>query len=327
MPASTPCRFICTLLGALLGLSLATVAAAQAYPTKPIKVINPWPPGGPADVAARPIMQKLEKALGQPVVIESRAGANGMIGTAAVAKAPADGYTLLFSHVGPTAISPAMQREMPYDPVKDFEPITLVSTSTIVLVVQPELPIKSVSELIAHARSNPGKLSYASVGQGSTTHLAGEMLRMMTNVDILHVPYKGAAPVVTDLLGGRVSMAFIGASAVIPHVQAGKLRAIAVTTLKRSALVPELPTVNETLPGFEVNSWYGLMAPAGTPREIVNRLYSEVAKALKSPDIAEHLQKNGLDADGMPPEQYAAKIRSDIDLWARVVKAAGIPPQ
>jgi tripartite-type tricarboxylate transporter receptor subunit TctC len=312
------------LLGALATLALSTAAFAQAWPTKPIHVVNPWPPGGPADIVARPIMEKLSEALGQPVVLDNKAGANGTIGCNAVAKAAPDGYTLLFSHVGPIAISPAMQPDMAYDPQKDLEAITQFVSGPTVLVVRPDVPVTSVPELIEYAKKNPGKLTYGSVGQGSTTHLAGEMLHMMAGVDIVHVPYKGAAPVVTDLLGGQIDMSFINISGALPYIQSGKLRGIAVSTLKRSSVLPDLPTVNETLPGFEVNSWYGFMAPAGTPKPIVDRLYAETAKILKMPEIIERLKASGLDPEGTTPEQHKAKIGEDIARWAKLVQATGV---
>ena len=308
---------------ALLTTSVVA-SAADPWPTKPILMINPWAPGGPADIVARPIMQKLGERLGQPIVLENRAGANGVIGAAAVAKAKPDGYTLLFSHVGPIAISPAMQADMPYDSVKDFEPVTQLVSAPLVLIVRPELPIKSMPELIAYAKANPGKLTYGSVGTGSTTHLAGEMLHDMAGIDILHVPYKGAAPVITDMLGGSIQMAFINISGVMPHLATGKVRAIAVSTLKRSTLLPDVPAIAESYPGFEVNSWYGVMAPAGTPKEIVNRLQTEIAVILKNPEIVEGLRKGGLDVEGTTPEQHAAKIRDDLARWAKVVKATTI---
>ena len=313
-------------LGAMAWLALgsfgASVAlAADAWPSRPIVMINPWAPGGPADIVARPIMQKLSERLGQPIVIENRAGANGVIGAAAVAKAKPDGYTLLFSHVGPIAISPAMQADIPYDSVRDFEPVTQVVSAPLVLVVRPDLPIKSLQDLVAYAKSRPGKLTYGSVGTGSTTHLAGEMLHNMAGIDILHVPYKGAAPVIADMLGGTIDMAFINISGVMSYLPSGKLRAIAVSTLKRSSLLPDLPAINETYAGFEVNSWYGVMAPAGTPKEIVNRLQREIALALKTPEVVEMMRVGGLDAEGTTPQQYATKIKEDLARWAAVVKA------
>jgi len=308
---------------ALLAAAAGASASAAEWPTKPIHVVNPWPPGGPADLVARPIMEKLAEALGQAVVLENKPGANGTIGTAFVARAAPDGYTLLFSHVGPIAISPALQ-QLPYDPVKELVAITQFVSGPTVLVVRPDLPVKSVPDLIAYAKANPGKLTYGSVGPGSTTHLAGEMLHLMAGIDIVHVPYKGAAPVVVDLLGGQIDMAFINISGAIPQMQAGKLRGIAVTTLKRSSVLPDLPTVDETLPGFEVNSWYGFMAPAATPRPIVDRLYAECARILKMPDIVERLKAGGLDPEGTTPEQHEAKIKDDIARWAKLVKETGV---
>jgi len=307
-----------------MALLAAAGAHAEEWPSKPIHVVNPWPPGGPADLVARPIMEKLAAALGQPVVLDNKPGANGTIGAAAVAKAAPDGYTQLFSHVGPIAISPALQPQMAYDPVKDLAAITQFVSGPTVLVVRPDLPVKSVPDLIAYAKANPGKVTYGSVGQGSTTHLAGEMLHLMAGIDIVHVPYKGAAPVVTDLLGGQIDIAFINISGAIPQMQAGKLRGLAVTTLKRSSVLPDLPTVDETLPGFEVNSWYGFMAPAGTPRPILDRLYAECARILKMPDIVERLKAGGLDPEGTTPEQHQAKIKDDIARWAKLVKETGV---
>jgi tripartite-type tricarboxylate transporter receptor subunit TctC len=311
-------------LALIATLALSTAALAQAWPAKPIHVVNPWPPGGPADIVARPIMEKLAAALGQPVVLDNKPGANGTIGSAAVAKAAPDGYTLLFSHVGPMAISPAMQPEMAYDPAKDLLQITQFVSGPTVLVVRPEVPVTSIPELIAYAKKNPGKVTYGSVGQGSTTHLAGEMLHLMAGVDIVHVPYKGAAPVVTDLLGGQIDMSFLNISGALPLIQSGKLRGIAVTTLKRSSVLPDLPTVDETLSGFEVNSWYGLEAPAGTPKPVVDRLYNEVSAILKMPDIVERLKASGLDPEGTTPEQHTAKVKADIARWAKLVKETGV---
>jgi tripartite-type tricarboxylate transporter receptor subunit TctC len=320
-------------LGRVLGIAvLALLAApaaapAQQWPTKPIHVLNPWPPGGPADFIARPVFEKLAEVLGQPLVIDSKPGANGTIATAAAAKAAPDGHTLLLSHIGPMAMSPALQANLAYDPLKDFAPITQFTSGPTLLVVRPELPIETVPELIDYARKNPGKLTYASVGQGSTTHLAGEMLRLMAGIDIVHVPYKGGAPVVTDLLGGQVEMAFIGPSVVLPHVQAVKLRAIAVTTLKRASAFPSLPAVAETLPGFEMNTWYGLEAPAGTPAPIVERLQKGIAAILKNPEIAERLRGAALEPEGTTPAEHAAQIRDDVARWRKLVRDAGITPE
>jgi tripartite-type tricarboxylate transporter receptor subunit TctC len=312
------------ILPVALAVACAGAASAQSWPSKPVHVVNPWPPGGPADIVARPIMEKLAEALGQPVVLDNKPGANGTIGSAAVAKAAPDGYTLLFSHVGPMAISPAMQPGMAYDPVKDLVQVTQFVSGPTVLVVRPEVPVKSVPELIDYAKKNPGKVTFGSVGQGSTTHLAGEMLNIMAGISLVHVPYKGAAPVVTDLLGGQIDIAFLNISGALPQMQTGKLRGIAVSTLKRSSVLPDLPTVAETLPGFEVNSWYGLEAPAGTPKAIVDRLYKECAAILKRPEIVERLKGAGLDPEGTTPEQHAAKVKADTERWAKIVKETGV---
>jgi tripartite-type tricarboxylate transporter receptor subunit TctC len=311
-------------LVAIALMAFAAGAAAQPYPNKPIKLINPWSPAGPAELLARLVGAKISEQLGQPVLIESKPGANGTIGATFVAKSAPDGYTILFSHVGPMAISPAVVEKMPYDTLKDFEPITEVAAGALVLLVRNDIPAKTVPELIAYAKANPGKLSCGSVGPASTTHLACEQFNMLGGVSTIHVPYKGSAPVVTDMLGGQISLTFLNVAGVMPQIKAGQLRPLAVTTLKRSAVLPDLPTMNEILPGFEVNSWYGMMAPAGTPKEIVNLLQREVAKALKQPDIVERLSQLGLDGVGSTPEEHAAQIKSDLVRWAKIVKAANL---
>lgn len=310
----------------LLLLGLATPAFAQSYPTKPIKVISPWSPGGPAEALAREVTTKMSAAFGQQIVIESKPGANGEIGTATVAKAAPDGYTILLSHLGPTAISPALKKSLPYDPLKDFAPISQVVSGPTLLCVRNDLPVKSVQELIDYAKANPGKLSYGSVGVGSTTHLAGEMLNGAAGIDTVHVPYKGSTPILVDLMGGRLAFAFIGISGSLAQARAGQIRAIAISTLKRSESAPDIPAVAETLPGFELNSWYGMMAPAGTPRPIIERLNRELVKALRAPDVVEWMKKNGLDPAPTTPEEHAAYIKSEIAKWAKIVKAAGIQP-
>ena len=304
--------------------SIAVSAAAQQYPSKPVKLINPWTPAGPAELLARTVGTKLQEALGQAFVIESRPGANGTIGASFVAKAAPDGYTILFSHVGPMAIHPAVASSMPYDTLKDFEPITQVAAGALVLLVRNDIPAKTVAELVTHAKANPGKLSCGSVGPASTTHFACEMLNMMGGISTIHVPYKGSAPVVTDMLGGQISMSFLNIAGVKPQLDAKQLRPVAVTTLRRSAVLPEVPTMNEIMPGFEVNSWYGMMAPAGTPKAIVQLLQRETAKALQAPDVNERLRAAGLDPVGNTPEEHAAQIKGDLERWARVAKTAKI---
>jgi tripartite-type tricarboxylate transporter receptor subunit TctC len=260
-------------------------------------------------------------------VLENKAGANGVIGANYVARATPDGYTLLFSHVGPITISPAVQKEMPFDSVRDFAPITQIVSAPTVLVVRPDLPIRNLKEFIEYARANPGKLSYGSVGTGSTTHLAGEILATMANVNMLHVPYKGAAPVMTDLLGGQINCTFLNIAALMPLIKSGQVRPIGVSTLKRSALLSELPAIAETYPGFEVNSWYGMMAPAKTPANIVNLLQKEIAKILQVPEIIQTLQAVGLSVEGTTPEQYAEQIKRDLSRWQTAVTKAGIQKQ
>jgi tripartite-type tricarboxylate transporter receptor subunit TctC len=312
------------ILLSLAALIASSAALAQAYPTKPIKVISPWSPGGPAEALARMVTGKMSAGLGQPIVIESKPGANGEIGTAFVASAPPDGYTILLSHLGPTAISPALKRSLPYDPVKGFEPISQVVAGPTLLVVRNDLPIKTVQDLVKHAKANPGKLAYGSVGVGSTTHLAGEMLSMLAGIDLIHVPYKGSTPILADLIGGRLAFAFVGISGSLGQARAGQIRAIAISTLKRSPSAPEIPTVAETLPGFELNSWYGMMAPAGTPKPIVARLNAELVKALGMPDVVAWMKQFGLDPAPTTPEEHAAYIKAEIAKWTKIVKAANI---
>ncbi|MSQ63426.1 MAG: tripartite tricarboxylate transporter substrate binding protein [Betaproteobacteria bacterium] len=299
-------------------------AFAQGYPNKPIRMISPWAPGGPAEALARTVTLKMSEAMGQPFVIESHGGANGTIGGALAAKASPDGYTIFFSHLGPMAIAPSLMKQMPYDTLKDFEPITQVVAGPTLLCVRNDLPVKSVKDLIAHAKANPGKLSYGSVGIGSTTHLAGEILNQLAGIDTLHVPYKGSTPILTDMMGGRIDIAFIGISGSIQQAQAGQIRAIAISTLRRSPNFPEIPAVSETVPGFELNSWYGMAAPKGTPKAIIDRLQREVAAALKKPDVVAWMKQNGLDPVGSTPEEHAAQIRAELVKWAKAVKDAKV---
>jgi tripartite-type tricarboxylate transporter receptor subunit TctC len=307
-------------------LLLSGSALAQTWPAKPVRVIIPWPPGGPAEALSRAVLTKVTEVVGQPFILEARPGANGEIGTALVAKAAPDGYTILMSHLGPTAISPGLRKDLPYDSLKDFEPITQIISGPTLLVVRSGLAIHSVKELIAYAKANPGKLSYASVGIGSTTHLAGEMLNVAAGIDTLHVPYKGSTPAITDMMGQRVDFAFFGISGSIQQAKAGQIRMLAISTLKRSPFFPDLPAVAETVPGFELNSWYGYMAPAGTPKAIVNRMYQEVAAAVKKPDIVEWMKQNGLDPVASTPEEYGAHIRTELVKYAKALKDAKVQP-
>jgi len=311
-------------LSAILAFAVSSAAFAQAWPSKPIRLIIPWPAGGPAEALARTVTAKMTEVLGQPFILEAKPGANGEIGTALVAKAAPDGYTILMSHLGPTAISPSLRKDLPYDPLKDLEPITQIIAGPTLLVVRNGLPVKSVKELIAYAKANPGKLTYASVGVASTTHLAGEMLNVAAGINTLHVPYKGSTPAITDMMGERVDFAFFGISGSMQQARAGQIRMLGISSLKRSPNFPDIPAVAETVPGFELSSWYGMMAPAGTSKAIINRLYQELAAAVKKPDVIEWMTQNGLDPVGSTPEEYAAHIRAELVKYAKAVRDAKV---
>ena len=301
-----------------------STAAADPWPTKPVIIVNPWAAGGPAEGIIRPIAQQLTQRLGQQFLVDTKSGANGTIGANAVAKSKADGYTLLFAHVGPIAISPALPAKLPYDPIKDFVPITQISSSPTVLVVRGDHPAKTLAELLSLARSQPGKVTYGSVGIGSTTHLAFATLAHQAKVEMVHIPYRGSALVNTDLLGGQIQSAFVGVAGVRALIQEGRLRALAVSEAKRSDILPHVPTVAETLPGFEMTTWYGLMAPAGTPADVVSKLQREVSSILKMPEIAQRMRDNGLEPEGTSADAFASRIRDDLVRWATAVKAADV---
>ena len=308
----------------LLVAGAAATVQAQTYPSKPIRMIVPFPPGGTTDILARAIGAELTKAWGQPVVIENRPGAGGNIGSEAVARSPGDGYTLLMGTVGTHGINPSLYKKMPYDAVKDFAPVTLVALVPNILVVHPSVPAKSVAELIALAKKQPGKLTYASSGNGTSIHLSGALFESLAGVQMVHVPYKGSAPAVTDLLGGQVNMMFDNMPSALPHVKAGKLRALGVTSAKRSPAVPDVPTIAEAgVKGYEASSWFGVLAPATTPKDIVAKLNAEIAKSLGTPEMKEKLSSQGAEPVGNTPEQFGAFIRAEIDKWAKVVKASG----
>lgn len=301
--------------------------ASSRYPTKVVRMIVPFSPGGPIDGMARPLAQKLSERWGQPVIVENKPGASATIGSEMVAKAPADGYTLLVCNVGEIAILPSTMANLPYDPLKDFAPVTQVVSGPMVLAINPNLPFKTLQEMINAAKAQPNKLSYGSVGPGSISHVAGEMLNSLAKVKLLHSPYKGAGPVITDLLGGHVDMAFIGISVASPLLASGKLRALGVSTTTRSGMLPDLPAISEVYPGFEVNSWYGIMAPAGTPRAVVQQIWEDVAAVVKQPEFSDMLKGRGSDIELSPPDQFAAKIKEDIARFASAAKAAGINPK
>jgi tripartite-type tricarboxylate transporter receptor subunit TctC len=308
----------------LLLVSLPLAAAAQVYPSKPVRMIVPWAPGGTTDILGRVIAQKMGEKWGQPVVVENRGGAAGNIGTEAAAKSPADGYTILLGTMSSHAMNPFLYARMSFDPVKDVAPVSLVANVATVLVVPPSLPVSNVNELIALARSKPGQLNFASGGIASFNQLCAELLKMMAKIDIVHVPYKGGGPAVADLVGGKVEMLFTGAPVTMPHIKAGRLKVLAVTDSQRSAALPDTPTMSEALPGYEFNNWYGLMAPAGTPRPLVDLLNAEVHRILALPDVKERF--SGLGADPMPstPERFGAVMRADAEKWGKVIRDAGV---
>jgi tripartite-type tricarboxylate transporter receptor subunit TctC len=286
--------------------------------------VVPFPPGGTTDILARAVAQKLTEAMGQSVVLDNRPGAGGNIGADVVAKSAPDGYTLLMGTVGTHAINPSLYAKMPYDHVKDFVPVVLVAGVPNVLVVNPSLPVNSVADLIKLAKAKPGSINFASSGNGTSIHLSGELFKAMAGVDMTHVPYKGSAPALSDLISGQVQVMFDNLPSSLPQIKAGKLRAIAVTSLKRAPALPDVPTISESgLPGFEASSWFGVLAPAGTPPAVITRLNAEVDKWLQTPEAKEQLLAQGAQAAGDTPEQFAAFIRSETEKWAKVVKASG----
>ncbi len=304
---------------------LPGLAAAQgAFPSKTITIIVPFAAGGTTDILARVVAQGMGAELGQPVVVDNRAGAGGNIGGQLAARAPADGYTLFMGTVGTHAINAALYKKMPFDPIKDFAPLTRVANVPNLLVANPAQPFKTVQELIAYAKANPGKINFGSSGSGSSIHLSGELFKSMAKVDMQHVPYKGSAPAVTDLLGNQIAIMFDNMPSAIQHVRSGKLRAIAVTTAKRSPELPDVPTIAEAgVPGYEATSWFGMFAPAGTPAPVVAKLNATIVKVLAMPDIKKKLAEQGAEAAGETPEQFAAFIQKESVKWGKVVKESG----
>ena len=305
--------------------AMPPLATAQAYPAKPIRWISPWPAGGANDIFSRAIGQKIGESLGQQVLVDSRPGAAGTIGSDIAAKAPADGYTLVMGSSPTHAIAPALYPALPYDPLRDFSAVTLVGSVPNVLVLHPSVPAKTVKEFIAVAKARPGKLNFASTGNGTSQHLSAELFKFMAGLDMVHIPYKGTAPALTELVAGQVDLAFENMPALIPHIQAGRLRALAVTTTKRSAVMPELPTIAEAaLPGYDASVWFGVFAPAGTPRPVIDRLHGEILKALQTQDLKSRMIAMGTDVSGMGPDDFSAYVRKEIPKWANLVKAAGV---
>lgn len=309
----------------VLALCIAPFASAQPYPLKPIRCVVPYPPGGPTDIIGRVIAQKLTDSLGQPVIIDNRAGAAGTIGSEQVARSPADGYTLLWGTPGTHGIAPSIYPKLGYDPVKDFAHITLIALGTNLMVVHPSVPARSVKEFITLAKSRPGKLNFGSAGNGATSHMAAEMLKVMSGIDMLHVPFKGAAPAIVALMSGEVDMAILDAPPLLPQIRSGKVRVLAVASERRSRVLPNVPTIAESgMPGFHASSWHGFFAPAGTPRDIVARLHSEVTRIVRLPDVTERLSAQGVEPVANTPEQFGDFIKSEVARWARVVKAARV---
>jgi len=305
-------------------LLIALPAAAQGYPAKPVRLVVPFPPGGPTDIVSRLLAPKMAAALGQQMVIENRGGAGGAIGTEQVAKSAPDGYTLVMGTIGGLAVAKSLNPKLGYDTLRDLAPITQSVSVTSILVVHPSVPAKTVREVLAIARAAPGKLNYASSGNGTITHLAGELLKLTGKVNIAHVPYKGGAPALVALVSGEVDMSYENSLIITPHIRSGKVRGIAVTSAKRSALLPELPTIAETLPGYSASGWYGLLAPSATPKTVIARLNAEAVKALRAPDVIDKLTGQGAEPVGSTPEEFTAFIRSETDKWANLVKAANM---
>jgi tripartite-type tricarboxylate transporter receptor subunit TctC len=316
------------LLIALIALAWATQVTAadsgQSYPNRPVRFIVPFAPGGSTDTLARTVGQKLGEALGEQVVVDNRSGGNGNIGTDLVAHAAPDGYTILLGYIANLAIGPSLYAKLPFDPVKDLAPVTQLAVAPNILVVHPSVPAKNFKEFIAYAKANPQKVNFASAAVASPGHLAGELLNHAAGIHMQHVPYKGSGQAVVDLVGGQVQVMVSGMSSVMPHIKAGRLRALAVTGAQRSPAVPDIPTIAESgFPKFEATAWYGVLVPARTPKAVVTRLHDEIVRALKMPDVKERLESVGFEIVGSTPEAFGAYIKSEIVKWAPVVKASG----
>jgi tripartite-type tricarboxylate transporter receptor subunit TctC len=308
-------------------LTLSAVALAQTYPVKPVRVVVPYTAGGSMDILSRLISQKMNEAFDQTLIIDNRTGAGGNIGTELVARAAPDGYTLLTAGIGIMAINPSLYSKLPYDPIKDFEAITLLAKMPNMLAVSPALPVKSVSELIALAKAKPGVLNYGSAGSGSNPHILAEYFKLRTNTDIQNIPYKGVPPALSDLIAGQLSMVFATVPTVLPQAKAGRIRALAVTSAKRLALVPELPTIAEAgVPDYEATQWIGMLAPAGTPKDIVAQLNARIVKTLQRADVRERLGTEMVEPVGSTPDEFRAFMKAEIARWAPVVKASGMKP-
>jgi tripartite-type tricarboxylate transporter receptor subunit TctC len=320
-----------TLLKGLAGLGIAASgcgeAFAETYPNRVIRIIVPTSPGGGNDTIARVIGQQLQNTWNQSIIIDNRPGADGTIGAAVVSKSPPDGYTLMLCTSAVLTINPPLYPSLPYDPIKDFTPVTVASSAPFLLVVHPSLPVNSVAELIAYAKANPNKINFSSSGVGSVTHLAGAMFNKMAGIEMVHIPYKGSAPAMTDLLSGRVPLRITVAGGVLPFLKTGELKALAVTSPDKYSLMPELPTIAETVPGYSASIWYGLVGPAGMPDDIANTLQSEIAKQLKSPEVKAKLDADGSQGVGNTPKEFAQMMKSETAQWTTIIRDNNIRPE
>lgn len=312
---------------AVVTVLAVSAQAAETFPSRPLRLLVGYPPGGPTDITARITAEYLSTAMKQQVIVDNRPGAGGTISATILSQANPDGYTIGLCANGEMAISPNLRKKMSYDPLKSFAPISRVGAGQLALVVPTPLPAKSVTDLIGMAKAKPGALNFASSGTGSTAHLAGELFKAMAKIDIVHVPYKGAAPALTDVIAGQVQMLITGYSGVVPHAKAGRLRVLAVTGAKRLQAVPDLPTIGEAVPGYEVTSWYGIFAPAGTPRTLLDRFQREIAAMAKTPAVITRMEALGIEPEGNTGQQLAAQMKEEIAKWGKVIKLAGVPKQ
>ena len=315
------------LFGTLLSSHAALAQTAANYPVKTVRFIAPFPPGGSTDLLARLVALKLSEAWGQQVIVENRGGAAGTIGVEIAARAAPDGYTIVMGHVGTFGVNPTLYPKLPYDAIRDFAPITVLATVPNGMAVHPSLPVKTARDFVALAKAKPGELLYASGGSGSASHLAGEYFKLLTKIEMVHVPYKGTAPAMISMISGQTTMTITGMVALMPHVKSSRLKLLGVATLKRLSIMADIPTINESgVPGYDANQWYGVLAPAATPRDIVARLNADIIKVLARPDVKERLAADGAEPVANTPEQFAAHIKSEIARWAPVVKASGAKP-
>lgn len=315
------------LIAASVTCTPAWAQSAASYPAKPVRFIAPFPPGGSTDLLARLVALKLSEAWGQQVIVENRGGAAGTIGVELAARAAPDGYTIVMGHVGTFGVNPTLYPKLSYDAIKDFAPITLLATVPNGMAVHPSLPVKTARDFVALAKAKPGELLYASGGSGSASHLAGEYFKLLTKINMVHVPYKGTGPAMVSMISGETTMTITGMTALMPHVKSGRLKLLGVATMKRLPIMPNIPTINESgVPGYDANQWYGVLTQAAVPRDIVMKLHAEIIKVLARADVKERLAADGAEAVGNTPEQFAAHIKSEIARWAPVVRASGAKP-